>query len=68
MPVLMDFPFPLCEYHAIFEHLCYFKRTGKLKGSLLTSHEQSSKVAILFADDFRDKIINQQHLEIFFIS
>lgn len=28
-------------------------------------HEQGSKDFVLLADDFRDKIINQQHLEIF---
>lgn len=65
MPVLMDFFSPLCEYYASVEHLCYFKWTGELKSSLLMLHEQGSKDVVLLADDFRDKIINQQHLEIF---
>lgn len=51
------------EYFASFEH-CYFKWKGELKSSLLMLHEQDSKYNILVADGFRDKMINQQHLEI----
>lgn len=59
--VLIDFlSSPLGEYYASFEHLCYFKQTGELRGSLLMLHEQGSKDVILLADDFRDRIINQQ--------